>query len=64
MSLCTFVVCAHDKTAARNKSTRVPEVFFYVLAAFGGAAGLLLGMYLFRHKTKKAKFQFFWRVCL
>lgn len=42
---------------SRNYSWRVPEVVFYGMAILGGSVGILLGMPLFRHKTKKGKFQ-------
>lgn len=37
---------------------RVPELVFYGIAALGGSVALLVGMPLFRHKTKKGRFQF------
>ena len=41
-----------DKRKARKKKNRVPESVLLGLGFFGGAAGALLGMSLFRHKTR------------
>lgn len=45
-----------DKHYARKKMWRIPEQTLMVVAALGGSLGSLLGMYLFRHKTKHRKF--------
>ena len=42
-----------DKGKAVRKSWRIPEWFLLTVALIGGSLGSLLGMYLFRHKTKK-----------
>ena len=47
-----------DKSLARSNSLRVPEVILYVQALLGGAPGILLGIHVFKHKTRKAGFQF------
>ena len=57
-SAATFVLTGYDKAVAGKGSLRVPELVLYAGAAIGGAPGLLLGMKLFRHKTRKASFQF------
>lgn len=54
----TFILCGYDKSISSGKSLRVPEVVFYIWTILGGGIGLLLGMQLFRHKTRKARFQF------
>lgn len=46
-----------DKVQARYNRLRVPEVVLLTLAALGGSVGSCLGMYLFRHKTLKGRFQ-------
>jgi uncharacterized membrane protein YsdA (DUF1294 family) len=44
---------------------RVPEKVFLALAFFGGPAGALAGMVIFRHKTAKTSFQVkFWGLVL
>ena len=50
-----LIVCAADKLAAKKGAYRVPEAVL-LLAAAGGGAGMLLGMYIFNHKTRKPKF--------
>lgn len=45
-----------DKHLARKNKERIPESTLISLSALGGAAGGLAAMYIFRHKTKKAKF--------
>ena len=47
-----------DKSLARSASIRTPETIMFVLATLGGSAGVLLGIHVFKHKTKKAGFQF------
>ena len=43
-----------DKQRAKKHRWRIPESV--LLASLGGSLGALLGMWLFRHKTRKAKF--------
>lgn len=47
-----------DKSLARSASVRTPETVIFVLALLGGSPGALLGIHVFRHKTRKAAFQF------
>ncbi len=47
-----------DKSFARSNAPRIPEVVLYVLALLGGSPGLLAGIHIFKHKTRKAAFQF------
>lgn len=47
-----------DKSLAQSSSLRIPEVVLYVQALLGGAPGILLGIHVFKHKTRKAGFQF------
>jgi len=51
-----FVLCLADKRRARQRRWRVPEATLLLLSALGGSGGLLLGMLLFRHKTRHLKF--------
>ena len=45
-----------DKHRARKKQWRIPEATLMGIAAMGGSIGSLLGMYVFRHKTRHPKF--------
>lgn len=45
-----------DKWKARKNRRRIPEATLMTVAALGGSTGILLGMYLFRHKTLHPKF--------
>lgn len=45
-----------DKIRAKKNLFRIPEKNFFILSLFGGSIGVLIGMYLFHHKTKKMKF--------
>lgn len=56
VSFVTFIAYGLDKAKAKRGSSRISEQRLLVLAFIGGAAGALLGMLLFRHKTRHAKF--------
>jgi uncharacterized membrane protein YsdA (DUF1294 family) len=56
INLIAFVVFGIDKRKARNGQWRVPESTLFILAIIGGSIGALLGMLVFRHKTKHRKF--------
>lgn len=45
-----------DKQKARKNKWRISEATLFSVAAVGGSVGILLGMYLFRHKTKHIAF--------
>ncbi len=51
-----FVLMLADKQKARKNRWRIPERTLMLTAALGGSIGSLLGMYLFRHKTRHLKF--------
>ena len=48
----TFAVYGADKRRARRGAWRVPEKTLFLLPLLGGSVGALLGMRVFRHKTK------------
>ena len=41
-----------DKRRAKKDKWRIPEKRLFLVAAIGGSIGSILGMQLFRHKTK------------
>ncbi len=56
INLAAFCLYGADKKRARDHAFRIPERVLLITAFFGGAAGALLGMLAFRHKTRKARF--------
>lgn len=52
----SMLVMCLDKNFARRGMWRIPEAVLLGLAVCGGALGVLLGMTLFHHKTRKPKF--------
>ena len=52
MSLIAFFAYLVDKRKAQKGKWRVKESVLILLGFFGGAAGALLSMKIFRHKTK------------
>ncbi|MGX8692759.1 MAG: DUF1294 domain-containing protein [Clostridia bacterium] len=52
MSAVLFCVMGADKGRAKAGARRVPEKTLFLLALIGGAVGGVLGMRVFRHKTK------------
>lgn len=56
MNAIGFLIMLADKKKARQGLWRIPESTLMTIAALGGSIGSLLGMKLFRHKTKHLKF--------
>lgn len=57
VNLFAFVLYGIDKAKAKRGAWRIPEATLLLAAFLGGSLGALLGMELFRHKTKHAKFK-------
>lgn len=55
-SLLAFALCLADKARAREGRRRVRERTLLALALVGGSPGLVVGMLVARHKTRKAAF--------
>lgn len=55
MSFLTFFI---DKRRSKNRAYRISESFLITISIIGGSLGSILGMKIFHHKTKKAKFKF------
>ena len=51
-----FILMLVDKIKARKNLWRIPEKVLFLSAIIGGSIGSLLGMYVFRHKTKHFSF--------
>ena len=51
-----FLLMLIDKQKARRKLWRIPEATLIGVAVIGGSIGSLLGMHIFRHKTRHPKF--------
>ena len=51
-----FLLMLTDKQKARKNLWRIPERVLLGTALLGGSIGVLAGMRLCRHKTKKPKF--------
>ena len=52
-----FLFMLVDKRKAQKDLWRIPERTLMTVALMGGSFGTLLGMNLFRHKTKKDNFR-------
>ena len=57
MSLASLTLFGLDKLRARGGGWRVPETTLLLFSFLFGGIGGVLGMHLFRHKTKHTKFQ-------
>ena len=57
VNLFTFILYGVDKLKAKRGDWRIPEATLLLAAALGGSLGALLGMELFRHKTKHWQFK-------
>ena len=51
-----FLAMGIDKHRAKLMEWRIPEKTLFLITLFGGGIGTILGMYTFRHKTKKKYF--------
>ena len=56
INVIAFLAMYIDKRKAQKNKRRIPEKTLFTLVALGGGIGGILGMYLFRHKTKKTRF--------
>lgn len=56
LNVILFVLYGYDKLKAKYHGWRVPEKLLLGLGIIGGGPGGLLGMMVFRHKTKKIYF--------
>ncbi len=57
VNLIAFFSMGRDKKKARRGEWRTPESVLFLQAIIGGSIGSNLGMFVFHHKTRKAKFR-------
>lgn len=56
VNLISLIIYVIDKYAASRSDNRIRESYLLFSGFFGGVIGSLIGMIMFRHKTKKKKF--------
>lgn len=56
INLISFSAMYIDKRKAVTHKWRISEFNLIMLSVIGGSVGMLLGMHIFRHKTKHKKF--------
>ena len=52
VSFITMILYASDKSRAKRNKWRIKESVLLSFSFFGGAIGGMIGLYVFRHKTK------------
>ncbi len=55
-SLLSLLLMGADKGKAVRGKRRIPEKTLFLAAALGGSPGAIMGMVLFRHKTRHRSF--------
>ena len=58
VNIVAFIAMFIDKKKAEKSKWRISEGTLFGIAAAGGSIGGILGMLVFRHKTKKKRFIF------
>ncbi|MDE6910168.1 MAG: DUF1294 domain-containing protein [Lachnospiraceae bacterium] len=58
MNLTGFAMMGIDKRKAVKRLWRIPESTLFVIAIIGGSVGSIIGMRVFRHKTRHWYFVF------
>lgn len=56
INILAFLAMWVDKKKAQKGKWRISESALFMLALLGGSIGGMIGMYTFRHKTKKKRF--------
>jgi uncharacterized membrane protein YsdA (DUF1294 family) len=57
VNMLAFLTMWWDKRRAKKDEWRVSEATLLIMSFIGGAIGILIGMFRFRHKTRKRSFQ-------
>ena len=58
MNIVGFALMGIDKRKAIKRNFRIPEASLFIGALIGGSIGSILGMQVFRHKTRHWYFVF------
>ncbi len=64
INIIEFILMGLDKLFSIKKMYRIPEIVLLIIPFLGGSIGGILGMYIFRHKTKKLKFKLLFTLSL
>lgn len=56
VNIALFAAMGADKARAIRHRRRIPESTLFLLCLIGGSAGGVLGMFVFRHKTRHRSF--------
>jgi uncharacterized membrane protein YsdA (DUF1294 family) len=59
VNVTSFVMCVYDKSAAKRGNRRISGKALFTVSVIGGAAGMLAGMLIVRHKTRHWYFMVF-----
>lgn len=57
INLFSFLSMRSDKKRAATGRSRIPEARLFLLALMGGSIGAIMGMNIFRHKTRHLSFR-------
>ena len=57
INVLAFLMMWWDKRMAKGDGWRISEATLLIMGLVGGALGLVIGMFGFRHKTRKLAFQ-------
>ena len=63
INVISFFMYYKDKRNSIKKKERIPEKVLLLVSIIGGSLGSLIGMFLFRHKTKHLKFLIINPIC-
>ena len=58
VNLIAFFLMGIDKRKAIKRTFRIPEATLFIVALIGGSIGSIIGMQVFRHKTRHWYFVF------
>lgn len=56
VNIAAFMLMGIDKRRAKRGAWRIPERTLFLPAILGGSPGAILGMQVFRHKTRHRQF--------